>query len=227
MKKIYSSIALFLSLCIFVFSFCACSSKSTSEKEKTTNITNLSFSTLKSPLELGAGDTREGWFGVTTTGDYDISEIDFYSSNPDVAKFEYDKTVLDKSVYYVISGVSSGEAVIYAQTKDGSVKTEEVKVTVKQEISNLKFATLTSPLDLKVGKTRTGYFSVDAVGSFSIDDIEFYTSDANVATFEYDKTTLETCIYYTITGVSAGECVIYAKAKSGEAKTDEIKVVVS
>ena len=133
MKKIHSTVAVALALCVLAFSLCACSSKSSSEKEKKTNITKLSFSTLKSPLELDAGKTREGWFGVTSYGDFDVEEIEFYSSDTNIATFEYDKTALNKCIYYVITGVSDGEAVVYAQTKDGTVKTEEITVKVSGE----------------------------------------------------------------------------------------------
>lgn len=94
-------------------------------------------------------------------------------------------------------------------------------------ITELKFATLTSPLELKAEETKTGYFSVKGNDDFSMDDIEFVSSDNSIATFAYDKTALTTCVYYTITGVSAGTAEIYAQTKDGAVSTEKISVTVS
>lgn len=94
-------------------------------------------------------------------------------------------------------------------------------------ITELKFATLSSAIELDAGKTETGYFKVKGNGDFSIEDIEFVSSDNTVATFTYDKTALKTCIYYTITAISSGEVEIYAQTKDGKVSTDKIPVKVS
>lgn len=94
-------------------------------------------------------------------------------------------------------------------------------------ITELKFATLTSPIELEAEDTKTGYFSVKGNDSFSIDDIEFVSSDSSVATFTYDKTALTTCVYYKITGVSAGTTEIYAQTKDSVVSTEKISVTVN
>lgn len=94
-------------------------------------------------------------------------------------------------------------------------------------ITELKFATLTSPVELEAEETKTGYFSVKGNDSFSIDDIEFVSSDSTVVTFTYDKTALNTCVYYTITGVSSGTAEVYAQTKDGAVSTEKISVTVS
>lgn len=94
-------------------------------------------------------------------------------------------------------------------------------------ITELKFATLTSPIELEAEETKTGYFSVKGNDGFSIDDIEFISSDSTVVTFTYDKTALTTCVYYTITGVSAGTAEVYAQTKDGAVSTEKISVTVS
>ena len=94
-------------------------------------------------------------------------------------------------------------------------------------ITELKFAALTSPLELKAEEAKTGYFSVKGNDDFSMDDIEFVSSDNSIATFAYDKTALTTCVYYTITGVSAGTAEIYAQTKDGAVSTEKVSVTVS
>ena len=48
-----------------------------------------------------------------------------------------------------------------------------------------------------------------------------------MATFVYDETVLDTCVYYKINALSAGTATVYAQTKDCRAKTDEITVPVS
>ncbi len=58
--------------------------------------------------------------------------LDFVSENPQVATIEYDK---DSSISQkvIITPVSDGETYVYIQSKDGSVKSEKIKVVVDIE----------------------------------------------------------------------------------------------
>lgn len=75
----------------------------------------------------------------TGYSDY-TNEIKFFSSNPKVATIESDGS-RDREgvVWYKITGVSTGTTKIYAQTKDGKIKTYEPTITVvsKKEESRL------------------------------------------------------------------------------------------
>lgn len=95
-----------------------------------TGITGLKFSVDKSPLNIEAGDTEKGYFKVDGNDDFSLDDIEFVSSNPSIVTFEYDKTALTTCVYYTINGLKAGSATVYAQTKDGTVKTSEISVTV-------------------------------------------------------------------------------------------------
>lgn len=107
-----------------------------------------------------------------------------------------------------------------------SINSSDLKASATG-ITELKFTTIASSLELEAEETKTGYFSVSGNDDFSMDDIEFVSSDSSVATFAYDKTVLTTCVYYTITGVSAGTAEIYAQTKDGLVSTDKISVTVS
>lgn len=94
-------------------------------------------------------------------------------------------------------------------------------------ISSLKLVASSGHVELDAGDSAKGYFKVDGKKDFSIDDIEFVSSDPAVATFVYDETVLDTCVYYKINALSAGTATVYAQTKDGRAKTDEITVTVS
>ncbi len=62
---------------------------------------------------------------------FDENEIEFVSTNPEVATISSGtKTV--GALWFACAAVTPGETTVYAQTKDGAVKSEEVKVTVKK-----------------------------------------------------------------------------------------------
>ncbi len=94
-------------------------------------------------------------------------------------------------------------------------------------VTALKFVAVKDCIELEAGESNNGYFKVDGTQDFSIDDIEFITSDPSVATFTYDQTCLETCVYFTIHAISDGKATICAQTKDGKIKTDDITVVVS
>ena len=93
-------------------------------------------------------------------------------------------------------------------------------------IKGLKSSTLFDSVELNVGNTKTGYFRVDGTRDFTLDDIQFISSDDTVATFEYESTALTVYVYYTITGVSPGTAAIYSQTSDGVVKSDEIIVTV-
>lgn len=98
--------------------------------QSSSGITDLKFSVEKSPLELEAGETEKGYFKVSGNDEFSLDDIQFVSSDPTIATFEYDTTALKTCVYYKINGLKAGTATVYAQTADGAVKTSEIEVTV-------------------------------------------------------------------------------------------------
>lgn len=121
-------ISFFLALLCAV-SFAACSSVE-GFSNSGTGITALKLMVVKDNVELDAGDSKVGYFKVEGNSDFSIDDIDFVSSAPSVATIAYDKTALTTCVYYKINAVADGTATVYAQTKDGNVKTDEITVTV-------------------------------------------------------------------------------------------------
>jgi len=220
MKKI-KLISLAIAVILLMASFTACD---TGEGGSTGNISKLSF-TRATDVELVVGKTDSSYFKVTHKSDFSIDDLEFVSSDPSIATFEYDKTALTNCIYYIIRAVSPGTVTVYAKTKEGDVKTEEIKVTILPSIEELEFFS-SSSVDVGVGKSHNSYFLVKPGGEFSIDDIEFISADTNIATFEYDKTALTNYVYFNIKGISTGTTTVYAQTKDGSVKTRELTVTV-
>lgn len=62
---------------------------------------------------------------------FDENEIEFVSTNPQAATIS-SGTKTAGALWFECVAVQPGETTVYAQTKDGSVKSEEVKVTVRK-----------------------------------------------------------------------------------------------
>lgn len=121
-------IALILAL-VCAASLVACGDTENSGKSGT-GITALNLMVVKGEVSLDAGDSKDGYFKVEGNDNFSIDDIEFVSSDPSVATIAYDKTALTTCVYYKINALSAGTATVYAQTKDGQVKTDDISVTV-------------------------------------------------------------------------------------------------
>lgn len=79
------------------------------------------------------------------------------------------------------------------------------------------------------GGRENSYFKVTVKDKdqFSYEDIELVSENVDVATIEYDKTVLDTYIYYNLLGISAGETYVYAESKDGTVLSEKILVKVS
>ncbi len=133
MKRLFSFLLIIIS--ILCLASCGTSDPSGSptpatQEQSSSGITALKFSVEKSPIALDAGKSEKGYFKVSGNDDFSLDDIEFVSSDPSVASFEYDSTALKTCVYYKINGLKAGSTTVYVQTKDGSVKTSEIEVTV-------------------------------------------------------------------------------------------------
>ena len=85
--------------------------------------------TSKQTLYVG-GSGFKNWVKISPAY-FDENEIEFVSTNPEVATIS-PGTKTAGALWFECAAVKPGETTVYAQTKDGSVKSEEVKVTVKK-----------------------------------------------------------------------------------------------
>ena len=122
-------LAFFLTL-MCVLSLAACDASTQGDSESDTGITALKLIAVKGNVDLDAGDSKGGYFKVEGSKDFSIDGIEFISSDPSIATFVHDQTSLETCVYYKINALSAGTTTVYAQTKDGKVKTDEITVNV-------------------------------------------------------------------------------------------------
>lgn len=144
-----------------IFTGCGNSTKEKSE----TGIRSLNW-LFNKDVELDISNDyssiENSYFTVKGNRDFNIDDIEFISNNPEIATIEYDKTALTTYIYYNITGISPGETTVYVQTKDGIVKSEELKVVVTgdnsyKKIEGLNGASLPAAISLiqECGYTAT------------------------------------------------------------------------
>lgn len=110
---------------------------------KTTSIKKLSLAyTTDITLNLNDEKSSSHKTWVQVKGDFTIDDLVFISNNPEIATIEYNETVGNSYVYFNIIGVKAGETTVYVQTKDGIVKSEELKVVVTGDNSYKKIEAL-------------------------------------------------------------------------------------
>jgi len=236
-NRTWEGICIFLVVSLFAV-FALASSEDTSgtttEKSKT-GITAIAI--YGSSCELEVGETEEDYVSVTSDNNFNDDDIVFVSKSPDVATINFEKrgALIDTNMHYVIVAVHTGETKVFAQTKDGKVKSEEIIVkvtgtdTVKSEegIKSMYFDN--SDIKLEVSSTFTDYIEVDCDSTISIDDIKIINTSPEIASFECNDISgiLTTKINYLITAISPGETKIYVTSKDGSIKSNTITITVS
>ncbi len=141
MKK--TGIVLLSTMFIILTVFTGCGNSSQAKSE--TGIKSLDWLFSKD-VELDISNDysskENSYFSVRGNNDFNIDEIEFVSNNPEIATIKLDKVVGTTFVYYDIVGISPGETTVYVQTKDGIVKSEELKVIVTGDNSYKKVEAL-------------------------------------------------------------------------------------
>ncbi len=118
-------------LVVVLFLLFAIGSGSDTPKSET-GITSLDL-LRNDTVDLDVGEKDWSYFVVKGNDEFSLNDIDFISTSPEVATFEYDSTALTTYVYYNIKAVAPGETKVYVQTNDGKIKSEEITVRVSDE----------------------------------------------------------------------------------------------
>lgn len=100
------------------------------------NIKELSFSN-DSEITVKVGNTvSQGYLKVSVkpSSDFSPEDISFVSENPEIAEIAFSHDTLTTSLYFDITGISSGETNVYAATADGSAKSDSIHVIVPEPV---------------------------------------------------------------------------------------------
>ena len=145
---------------------------------------------------------------VTATispADATIKEIEWSSSNPEVAVVDYNGE---------ITGVSAGICYVYARSTDGNDIVGTVKVTVKRAVPATSIVINATSVTMFPGQTRP--LSARVRPSNSTDNSMWVSSDTSVATVDANG---------VVTARGQGNCIIYCVAESGVEDECEVNVL--
>lgn len=127
--------ALFAVLCVISL----VSGSSTDKTEKSsTGITSIEIAhseDVNLDLSRKLLSSKENYVRISSDNKtFSIDDLEFVSKDPKVATIELKEYKSGDKVYFYILGQSAGETTIYVQTKDGIVKSNEIKVICEGEI---------------------------------------------------------------------------------------------
>ena len=128
MKKHFSFI-LVIGMVILCLVLPACGVTGTTEASSSGSRIKTMKMRISESYQIHLGRNYKSWVTTDTTLFKEDGEIEFFSTNPEVATIK-GGTKAGKSLWFEATTLSAGETIIYAQTIDGSVKSDEVVLTV-------------------------------------------------------------------------------------------------
>ena len=146
---------------------------------------------------------------------FDLSGISFLSEDPKVAKIDFDYCRGLKDMYYKLTPVSGGETQIYAQTEDGTICSERIKVIVKK--NEVETIDLEKNCTLELGESKKLEY-VLAPENPRNKYITWSSSDSSIVTVTPSG---------VIEGVACGKATITASSSNGVNATCNVIVRLS
>lgn len=140
-------------------------------------------------------------------------DVAFVSENSEIVRISLSR-ISDDDVYYTLEAMNPGETYVYATSKDGTITSDKIKVTVPQPIEVEKIDLDGTVRELALSQS----IKIPVVVSPENADnqqVSWDTSDASVISVDQDG---------TITGIKGGTAVITAKAYNGISSSMEVTV---
>ena len=140
-------------------------------------------------------------------------DVAFVSANSEIVRISLSRISGD-DVYYTLEAMNPGETYVYATSKDGTITSDKIKVTVPQPIEIEKIDLDGTVRELALSQS----IKIPVVVSPENADnqqVSWDTSDASVVSVDQDG---------TITGIKGGTAVITAKAYNGISSSMEVTV---
>ena len=224
MKKI----TLFILSLALMLSLSACGEKST------TGITNFDVKDISDETFYSGVTVDDLSVNVNYTDDFDASDVNVVIDDPSVISIEFRTSVnwlFDTYIDYEITGLKEGTTSFYFETSDGVIKSDEIEITVLQNVKSIMF-TDTSEFTLSIEQNgATKFFEIEAYNE--IEDpkevIEYVSENPNVVTLEYAEVIpylIDASYACDITPVGLGETYIYLQTKDGKIQSEKIKITV-
>lgn len=140
-------------------------------------------------------------------------DVAFVSANSEIVRMSLSRISGD-DVYYTLEAMNPGETYVYATSKDGTIVSDKIKITVPQPIEVEKIDLDGTVRELALSQS----IKIPVVVSPENADnqqVSWDTSDASVISVDQDG---------TITGIKGGTAVITAKAYNGISSSMEVTV---
>ena len=206
-------------------------SSTRTEASSSSNIKSMKFLRDDSiSIVVGESKAAGGYLKVKAKNSKDLvpEDVVFVSENPEIATIALDSVALNDCFYCDVTGVGAGETRVYATSKDGTIVSDYLTVTVENNIKSLDFNRNDDVL-VRVGETKSagGYLKVDAKRSTALtsEDVIFVSENPEVATIAINKLSYGS-YYCDVTGVGEGETRVYATSKDGTTVSNYINVIV-
>lgn len=181
------------------------------EITSTTGITDFEFCvTIQDDshmIDMEVGEKDKSYFTVEGTRDFILEDFNLISTNPEVATFTYDSTALTTYIYFEIEALSAGETHLYVETRDGTIKSPEIIVTVTGEEKTAKNDTTeetTAETAEETTEKTTEETIVETTAETTQSVVETTTTTA-VQTTTVVKTTAEPTFSFTLTAGKYGD----------------------
>ncbi len=172
------------------------------------NIKELSFLRNES-ITVKVGETKSagGYLKVKAKRSKDIlpEDVVFASENPDIATIALKSVALNDCFYCEVTGVGAGETRVYATTKDGTIISDYITVTVPQPILIESIEIQDAKSDLSMGEKTAPKVTISP---YNAEDksITWTSSDEAVATVDNKG---------VATAVGGGTATITATSRNG------------
>lgn len=181
------------------------------------NIRSLEFLRDDSvTVKVGQSSAVGGYLKVNAkrTNDLSPEDVILVSENPEIATISLKSVALKNCFYCDVTGVSAGETRVYATSKDGTIVSDYITVTVPQPILVESIEIQNAKIDLVIGEKTSPSVTVSP---YNAEDktITWFSSDEAVATVDTKGTAI---------AVGGGTATITATSQNGVTASYTVKV---
>lgn len=181
-----------------------------------TSIKGLSFSSTKDVTVKVDQTVSSGYVkaNVKVGKDFLPEEVVFVSENPKVATIALKNVALTTYLYYEITGVGAGETNVYAMSRDGTVVSEYIKVTVPTPVGVDSIDIQNAKTELVIGEKTESKATINPANA-DAKTLTWTSTDESVAVVDSKG---------TVAAVGGGNATITATAPNGVSTSFDVIV---